>query len=69
MSAVDDLITALDDGTFEAKFEGVIGGLDKAGLAALKADMESRADAIGDQQNRHLFKNGISSLQMLMDSM
>lgn len=69
MSAVDDLIAALDDDSFDARFEGAISGMDKAGLATLKKAMEARAGSIPDQPKRHLFKNGISSIQMLMDTM
>ncbi len=69
MSAMDQLIAALDDGSFDAAFEGAIDGLDKSALSGLKADMEGKIESISDQQKRHLFKNGISSIQMIMDTM
>lgn len=69
MSAVKNMIDALDDGSFETKFEGAIDGLNKSALASLMADMEGQVGSIPDQQKRHLFKNGIGSIQMIMDTM
>lgn len=69
MTTVDDLITSLDDDSFEARFESMLGGLDKEGMATMMADMATKVEAIPDQQKRHLFKNGIGSLQMMMDMM
>lgn len=69
MSAVDDLISSLDDGSFDSAIDKILGSLDKGGLSSLMKDMEAKTDSISDQDKRHLFKNGISSIQMTLDTM
>ena len=68
MSAVDDLIAALDAGNFDTVLDKAMDGKDKAGLAKLMNDMEAKVAGIPDQVKRHLFKNGIASLKMMADS-
>ena len=69
MSATDDLLAALDAGNFESALEGVLGSLDKNGLTEVMNDMDAKSAGISDQTKRHLFKNGIASLKMIIDSM
>ncbi len=69
MSAVSDMVAALDAGNFDSVLDGAMGGLDKAGLTKLAADMKAAADGIADADKRHLFKNGIASVEMTMNSM
>ena len=69
MSEVDDLVTALDQGNFESVLEGIMGSLDKDGMLKLMEQMNAKAASIPDQDKRHLFKNGIASLQMIADGM
>lgn len=68
MSAVDDLIAALDAGNFDSVLDKAMGGKDKAGLEQLMNDMAAKVEGIPDQEKRHLFKNGIASLKMMADS-
>ncbi len=69
MAAVDELIAALDSGTFDKVLDGLLDSLDKAGLTGLMGEMNSKVDSIPDQAKRHLFKNGISSIKMTTDTM
>ncbi len=69
MSAVDDLVAALDQGSFDSVMDGLLGSLDKDGLLKLIAEMNAKVAGIPDQDKRHLFKNGIASVQMTADSM
>ncbi len=69
MSAVDDLVAALDAGTFGSVLDGLMDGADKDGLLKLMGDMEGKVGGIPDQEKRHLFKNGIASLKMMADTM
>ena len=68
MSAVDELIAALDAGNFDTVLDKAMDGKDKAGLEKLMNDMEAKVAGISDQEKRHLFKNGIASLKMMADS-
>ena len=69
MSAVDDLISSLDDGSFDSAVDKLLGSMDKGGLSNLMKEMEAKVGSISDQDKRHLFKNGISSIQMTLDTM
>ncbi len=69
MSAADDLIAALDAGKFDSALDALLGSMGKDDLMQLKADMESKVAGISDQDKRHLYKNGIASIQMTADSM
>ena len=69
MSEVDDLVTALDQGDFESVLEGMMGSLDKDGMLKRMEQMNAKVGSIPDQDRRHLFKNGIASLQMIADGM
>lgn len=69
MSSANELLAALNAGTFESALDGVLGSLDKNELSELMVEMESKSDEISDQSDRHLFKNGIASLKMFIDSM
>ena len=69
MSAVDDLVAALDSGSFDTVLDGLLGSMDKAGLDKLMAEMDGKAAGISDADKRHLFKNGIASIKMTVDSM
>ncbi len=69
MSTADDLRAALDAGTFEYALDGVMGRLDKDGLTQLMNEMDVKSAGIPDPTKRHLFKNGIASLKMFIDTM
>ena len=69
MSAADDLIAALEAGKFDSALDALLGSLDKDGLGKLQADMESKVAGIADADKRHLYKNGIASVQMTAGSM
>ncbi|MCZ6728859.1 MAG: hypothetical protein O7C61_04040 [SAR324 cluster bacterium] len=69
MSTTDDLLSALDAGTFDTALEGVMGSLDKNGLTQLMNEMDAKSAGIPDQTKRHLLKNGIASLKMTIDTM
>lgn len=69
MSAADDLLAALNAEKFESALDGVIGSLDKNGLTELMNEMDAKSVGISDQTKRHLFKNGIASLKMIIDTM
>ena len=69
MSAVDDLIAALDAGNFDKVLDKAMDGADKGSLESLMKDMDAKVAGIPDQEKRHLFKNGIASLKMTADSM
>ena len=69
MSAVDELIAALDAGNFDKVLDKAMDGADKGKLESLKKDMDAKVAGIADQEKRHLFKNGIASLKMMADSM
>ena len=69
MSAVDDMVSALDAGNFDAVLDKAMDGKDKAALEQLMNGMAAKVDGIPDQDKRHLFKNGIASLKMMADSM
>lgn len=69
MSAADDLIAALDAGNLDSALDALLGSMGKDELMKLKADMESKAAGISDADKRHLYKNGIASVQMTADSM
>ena len=69
MSAVDELIAALDAGNFDKVLDKAMDGADKGKLESLMKDMDGKAAGISDQDKRHLFKNGIASLKMMADSM
>ena len=69
MSAADDLIAALDAGKFDSALDDLLGSMGKDDLMQLKADMESKTAGIPDADKRHLYKNGIASIQMTADSM
>ena len=69
MSTADDLLAALDAGTIESALEGVMGSLDRNGLTQLMNEMDAKSAGIPDATKRHLFKNGIASLKMFIDTM
>ena len=69
MSDADDLIAALDAGKFDSAMDALLGTMGKDDLGKLQADMESKVEAIADQDKRHLYKNGIASVQMTAASM
>ncbi len=69
MSTADDLLAALDAGTFDSVLDGALGSLDKNGLTKLMSEMDGKSAGIPDQTKRHLFKNGIASVKMVIDTM
>ena len=69
MSAADDLIAAVDAGKFDTALDARLVSMGKDELMKMKADMESKSAGIPDQDKRHLYKNGIASIQMTADSM
>ncbi len=69
MTSVDDLLAALEGENFDTALDNVMGSLDKIGLSNLKNEMNSRAAGIPDPDKRHLFKNGIASIEMYMQAM
>ena len=69
MTSVDDLLAALEGENFDTALDNVMGSLDKDGLSNLKNEMNSRAAGIPDPDKRHLFKNGIASIEMYMQAM
>ena len=69
MSTADDLLAALEAGNFESALDGVLGDMDKNGLADLMNEMDAKSAGISDQTKRHLFKNGIASVKMFIDTM
>ena len=69
MSTANDMLAALDAGTFESALDGILGSLDKNGLTKLMNEMDGKTAGIPDQTKRHLFKNGIASLKMFIDTM
>ena len=69
VNTTDDLLAALNAGTFESAVDDVLGNLDKDGLTKLMNEMDAKSAGIPDQEKRHLFKNGIASLKMFIDSM
>ena len=69
MSAADDLIAALDGGNFESAMDALMGSMGKDELLAVKADMEAKVAGIPDQDKRHLYKNGIASIEMQVGMM
>ena len=69
MSQVNELVTALDQGNFDSVLEGFMEPLDKDGLLKLMGEMNTKTASIADQDKRHLFKNGIASLQMIAGGM
>ena len=69
MSTADDLVAALNAGTFESALDGVLDSLDKNGLTELMNEMDAKSAGIPDQTKRHLFKNGIASVKMFIDTM
>jgi hypothetical protein len=69
MSTTDDLLAALESGTFDSALDAVIGSLDKTGLTQLMNEMEGKMAGISDQEKRHLLKNGVASLKMVIDTM
>ena len=69
MSAADDLMAALEAGGFDSALDGVLEKTDKEGLTNLMKEMDAKAAGISDQDKRHLFKNGIASVKMVIDTM
>lgn len=69
MSTADDMLAALNAGNLESALDGALGSLDKNGLTELMNEMEAKSAGITDQTQRHLFKNGIASLKMFIDTM
>jgi hypothetical protein len=63
------MLAVLDAGNFESTVDGALGALDKEGLTKLMNEMDGKTDRISDQTKRHLFKNGIASLNMFIDTM
>ena len=69
MNTADDLLAALDTGTFESAMDSVLDSMDKSELTKLMNEMEAKTAGISDQTKRHLFKNGTASLKMFIDTM
>ena len=69
MNSIDDLLAALEGENFDTALDNLLGSLDKDGLSTLKSEMNSRAPAIPDPDKRHLFKNGIASIEMYLQAM
>ena len=69
MNTAADLILSLEDGSFDSAFDKILSSLDKDGLNALMRDMEAKMVSIPDQDQRHLYKNGIGAIKMTVDAM
>jgi len=63
MSEIDELMTSLEDETFEAIFEGFLYTLDQPTLSKLEAEMGAREQEIADDMKRRLFNKAREYLQ------
>lgn len=69
MSTVDDLVASLSTGNFDTVIDGLLDSMGKDELTQVMQDMDAKASSIADADLRHLFKNGIGSIKMTLDTM
>ncbi|MDH5751612.1 MAG: hypothetical protein OEZ59_04275 [Deltaproteobacteria bacterium] len=66
MNPVNELLISLEDGTFEAIFEGMLYTMKKPDLNRLASDMAANTASIEDDRRKVLFEKGLSYLHRFL---